>query len=536
MEIPVKKRSRSFLLSPELSRVGGYQEAPIFLQEWIAASSETSTSSNSEAGRRMGNYNVRKVVTADVLPSDIGLVAVEELDGDEARNMDFIASSNVLFFEFLGAPGALSYLRCLGCLSEHDEASALSGKRFTVASPSHFLVTSGDFAAMALELKSTSVCNGRSAEEESREKRTALRAQDAGGERTEGEKRGTYMITTRDGVRLPTRDKSNLQSRCDQLEFMWRAAERDLWKHMAGSGYKLQSDIYWNIVLEEAEVLQQPIGSAFQRAGKIYLISGTTIARDLKVLELFLRGGFGDENLTLDSFCAGSKLSMLPQPCSLQNAPLVSALEALAVALEVLFSYKFAGVCDDLVEMLRGHVRPLRLTDSGFLVHTVERVFVKFFRIVSKDDEAQEFPGSDITSPTGCASLLKEMLAGMVKELMDVAKATILEKRYTVFARLRKERVIAPVIVAKAKPIDKPQERNGEGSVEQCGSHLGQLLKARKKNGAPLLCAKGKQCKYLHGKISDLTRPAAIALVATMPQWLQDCLSPLVTTCKGFKP
>ena len=375
MDGPDKKRSRSFLLSPELSRVGGYQEAPAFLQEWIAAASETSTSSTSEAGRRMGNYNVRKVATAEVLSSDIGLVAVEELDGDEARNMDFMASSNVLFFEFLGAPAALSYLRCLECLTDHDEASMLSGKRVTVVSPSHFLVASGDYAAIALELRSTSTCSESSTAEGPREKRAAIRAQDTGGERTEGERKGTYVITTRDGIRLPTRDKSNLQSRCDQLEFMWRAAERDLWKHMAGSGYKLQSDVYWKIVLEEAEVLQQPIGSAFQRAGKIYLISGTTIARDLMVLELFLRGDFGDENLTLDSFCAGSKLSMLPQPCVLQNAPLVSAVEALAVVLEVLFSNKFAGVCDDLVEMLRGHVRPLRLTDSGFLVHTVERVF-----------------------------------------------------------------------------------------------------------------------------------------------------------------
>ena len=120
---------------------------------------------------------------------------------------------------------------------------------------------------------------------------------------------------TRDGVRLPTRDKSNLQMRCDNLEFMWRAADRNLWKHMAGSGYKLQPDVYCKITLEEAEVLQQPKESAFRRAGKVYLMSGTGIAKNPKLLELFLRGDFGEGDLTLDSFCAGARLTTTAFPC-----------------------------------------------------------------------------------------------------------------------------------------------------------------------------------------------------------------------------
>lgn len=161
---------------------------------------------------------------------------------------------------------------------------------------------------------------------------------------------------------------------------------------MAGSGYKLQAETYWKILLEEAEALQQPVGSAFLRTSKLSLISGTAIAKDSKSLELFLRGDFGEEGLTLESFCVVSKLSSLPQPCIQQNALLVGALEALGVALEILFSYQFAGVCDVLIETLRGHVRPLKLTDSGFLVHSIDRVLVKFFRTVSKDDTALEFP------------------------------------------------------------------------------------------------------------------------------------------------
>ena len=38
---------------------------------------------------------------------------------------------------------------------------------------------------------------------------------------------------------------------------------------MAGSGYNLQAEIYWKVILEESEVLEHPEGSAFQRAGKV---------------------------------------------------------------------------------------------------------------------------------------------------------------------------------------------------------------------------------------------------------------------------
>lgn len=66
----------------------------------------------------------------------------------------------------------------------------------------------------------------------------------------------------------------------------------------------------------------------------------------------------------------------------------MSAVEALGVALEVVFSPQFAGVCDDFIEALRGQKRPLKLTNSEFLVHTVERIVTVFFRTVCKEERA----------------------------------------------------------------------------------------------------------------------------------------------------
>ena len=200
----------------------------------------------------------------------------------------------------------------------------------------------------------------------------------------------------------------------------------------------------------------------------------------------------------------------------LQNGPLIGALEALGTALEVLFLVHYAGVYDDIIEVLRGHSRPLRLTDAEFLNHTVERVLVNFFRTVSKEDEARDVPNSDIKTPMGCAALLKVMLAGMVRELFDVRKATALEKSFTVSMRLRKERSIPPPAGSKAKTRANLKEGNS-ASVEQCESHLGQLMKAMKKNGTPLKCVKEEECKYRHGKLSYLTKKSAEILVSTMP-------------------
>ena len=96
------------------------------------------------------------------------------------------------------------------------------------------------------------------------------------GERIEatGEK-GSYYVYTRDGAKLAIRDKTNIQFRCDQLEFMWRAADKGLWRHISGTGFKLQADKYWKILLQEAEVDKQPEASVFRRTSRMPLLAGT---------------------------------------------------------------------------------------------------------------------------------------------------------------------------------------------------------------------------------------------------------------------
>lgn len=183
------------------------------------------------AGHRIADFNVTRVTRSSVQSNDIGIAAIEKPDEDEPSDMDFLASSDVVFFEFMGSPGALTYVRCLGFLSGRVEGSDWAHKRFTIEAPTHFLLAAGDFAAIADKMRLEKPATVRAPQAEAREKGPKQGAQEAGGERTEGEKGGGYVIVTRDGLRLQIRDKMNLQARRDQLEFMWRAAQ-----YMAGSG------------------------------------------------------------------------------------------------------------------------------------------------------------------------------------------------------------------------------------------------------------------------------------------------------------
>ena len=131
-----------------------------------------------------------------------------------------------------------AHVKCLGHLCERVSGPDVGHRRFAVQSPTHFLVAMGDFSEIAERMRQEEPASLA----DQREMRHTTTAQEAGSGETAGEKGGGYVIVTRDGLRLQIRDKSNLQTRCDQLEFMWRATERGLWKHMAGSGYRLQAE------------------------------------------------------------------------------------------------------------------------------------------------------------------------------------------------------------------------------------------------------------------------------------------------------
>ena len=560
--LPFAKRCRIVKVAPRMSQLIGYDAAPDDLASWLSCASATVMSASSEAGRRFIHYNVKKVAAADVQSSDLGVVAVEQPDEGEARDGDFMASVNLLFFEFLGTPGSAVYFRCFATLEEPPTCGDLMNRRFTVAAPTHFLIADNDFSRAIEVMRLGGTVQPQL---QGREKAADQRAPDMVGERSDtGEKGIAFTFLTRDGRKLPTRDKTNIGSRCDQLEFMWRAAEEGLWKHISGSGYKMQASTYWKILQEEAEALQQPAGSVFERAGKLSLIADTEIARDHKKLEMFLSGEFGEAGLSLESFCVGIKLPVTVHPCVLHNQPLISALEALGTAMEIMFSPHFAGVCNALVEALRGHERPLRLTGAGFLIYTVELEITKFFRTVSKEDRSLNFPNSDIKNPAGCASLLRDMLDEAIARLVDVGKATLLEKNYMVNVRLRSNKSSATSSSSTAKTSEttpRARERvrprtdarpergtpsaerstpakksaKGTGSTEQCGAHLGGLLGAVKANGKPLACHRGDDCKFVRGGLSDLTKAAAESMVSTMPPWMQECISPRLASSTEFK-
>ena len=178
--VPTRKRNRSIVVSDKYSQLVDYEVAPAEFQSWITAASTSLTSFGTEAGRRTAEFNINRVVRSRVQSSDIGVAAVEEPDENEARDMDFLASSNLVFFEFLGPPGPLAYIKCLGYLSDLVGEVDFTQRRLIIQSPIHFLLASGDFAAIAAKMRLEKAVSGKALQPELREKRPAQGAQEAG--------------------------------------------------------------------------------------------------------------------------------------------------------------------------------------------------------------------------------------------------------------------------------------------------------------------------------------------------------------------
>ena len=99
-----RKRTRLSNDSSRVAILSGYEAAPASLREGILAAESTLLDFTCELGRRTAAYNLRRVLPVDVASSDIEIASMDVTDEGEARDCDFLASSNLMFFEFIGLP------------------------------------------------------------------------------------------------------------------------------------------------------------------------------------------------------------------------------------------------------------------------------------------------------------------------------------------------------------------------------------------------------------------------------------------------
>ena len=70
------------------------------------------------------------------------------------------------------------------------------------------------------------------------------------------------------------------------------------------------------------------------------------------------------------------------QPDVFSNANLGTALRNIEATLVIFLSPEFNGVFTDMLDNLKGFMRPLELVSADFLKHSVVLVLAKFFRVV----------------------------------------------------------------------------------------------------------------------------------------------------------
>ncbi len=131
-------------------------------------------------------------------------------------------------------------------------------------------------------------------------KRVCNRSPEIGGELSE-------FIIDLEGVRHPTRNKSDLAIREKDLRFLFRALDTERWEFAMGADFLLQSEEYRCMITEQGRTRCDQRNSTFESCGLSDRIQGLQITKCQTALTKFLSGNCFVEGslptISLDCFC-----------------------------------------------------------------------------------------------------------------------------------------------------------------------------------------------------------------------------------------
>ena len=150
---PPKKRRRLLAVNSRLTVNKTDELATEEFSNWLRASASTKMTYSTGEGKKMVLSDIRKVNVADIRETDVGIAAMDNPDEGEEMNGDFLASSNVMFFEFMGLPREAVHVKCLGTMDRAMPRLDFVNKRLALDAPTHFLVATGDCLVIADQLR-----------------------------------------------------------------------------------------------------------------------------------------------------------------------------------------------------------------------------------------------------------------------------------------------------------------------------------------------------------------------------------------------
>jgi hypothetical protein len=196
------------------------------------------------------------------------------------------------------------------------------------------------------------------------------------------------IIVDLEGGQHQTRNKTDLEGRERDLNFLFRALDYGRREYAMGVDYLLQTEKYRIMIVEEAETRAELRKPAFASCGLYDRVFTLRLFTDPVKLKLFLTGNIltGESiTVTLLDFMGNQQLSEGDVICPQQNKPLVETLRNLQLVMQVLLSDYFKDSFEPFILSLEGPIRPLELVKSNLLIFTVEESLKVFFKLVRSE-------------------------------------------------------------------------------------------------------------------------------------------------------
>jgi hypothetical protein len=166
-------------------------------------------------------------------------------------------------------------------------------------------------------------------------------------------KGASSTILDLDGVKRPTRNKSDIPQIEKDLHFMFRAMNAEKWDYCMRTDLVLQPEGYRSMIGEQSISQIEDQHPAFTLCGLISRVQSLPLFSSKEKLKLFLIGsilneGRSETSLNLEVTKGSEAITDRASPYPLHNAGLVGALKNLAMCMHIVFSNFFGDALDFL--------------------------------------------------------------------------------------------------------------------------------------------------------------------------------------------
>ena len=224
---------------------------------------------------------IQTVPAAQVLENAVIVIPLTPPQEDQVLDMTYVAASSLMFLHVHEKPQVrMTYAHCAAYSTGVEEVPIPISTMVKFPSVTSFLVARPRLVAAIL----ATMCGEVDVMAGTEPKRQCVRQPVSGGELVDdtGEKikgTSTYLLDL-DGVKHPTRNKTDIAQRERDLNFVFRAMDPDKWEYSISTDLVLQPEQYRSMVCEQRDTHSDDRHRAFISCGLISRVQKLTVVRD----------------------------------------------------------------------------------------------------------------------------------------------------------------------------------------------------------------------------------------------------------------